>query len=697
MHRLTKFGLGLLAGIATSWLAVSGFPAWGTIDSGPADAPIASPIPALAQDRTRLGIPQNLDPATLPDFPSRDLQGQSRDPADQIAPPGLLVRPGSAPISYFFGIRMQRELDSLVGRYESALFAASAVDQPTEVRLPNANEPVAAAADNALLASADGGAIAVTTPALEAARQLSQDWPQLLETEAYGEARTRWLQVRDALWADFPLDRPFAQSEIRAMWLDRGSIVRSRSRQGLAQLFDNMQAAGINTVFLETVNAGFPIYRSLVAPQQNPLTQGWDPLQDAVELAHERNMELHAWVWIFAAGNQRHNPLVGRTDSYLGPALAANPDWVAYDQDGSPIPLGQTKAFYDPANPELRQYLLQLMDEIISNYDVDGLQLDYIRYPFQDPSAERTYGYGIAARRAFRRQTGVDPINLEPLVDPWLPRGERDRLRNLWEEWNTFRIEQVNSFVAETSALVRRKRPEIILSAAVFAMPEQERLLKIQQDWNTWAEQGLVDWIVLMSYAQDANRFAELITPWVAEQTYESTLVIPGMRLLSMPVPVMIDQLQTLRDLPATGYALFATDNLDNRIQSVLNTTQGQHNGLIPQQNPYKTASDRFQALQKEWNWLLANGQMTLQPRLAARWVADVNAVGVSLNALANGDSTIRVENVKVQVDSLKNFIGAGLTLSTATTPEYRFRTWGNRIEAISRYLSYGANKGAAG
>ncbi|MEM1311053.1 MAG: family 10 glycosylhydrolase, partial [Cyanobacteria bacterium P01_H01_bin.153] len=338
MRKFTKFGLCLLAGVAASWLAVGGVPAWGTIDQVSQEPMIASPAPAIAQDRTRLGIPQDLDPAALPDFPSRDLQGQSRDPADQIAPPGLLVRPGSAPISYFFGIRMQRELDSLVGRYESALFAASAVDQPTEVRLPDAAEPVAANSGDTLVASADGSAIAVTTPALEAARQLSKDWPQLLETEAYGEARTRWLQVRDSLWADFPLDRPFAQTEIRAMWLDRGSIVRARSRQGLAQLFDNMQATGINTVFLETMNAGFPIYRSQVAPQQNPLTQGWDPLEDAVELAHERNMELHAWVWVFAAGNQRHNPLVGRTDTYLGPALAANPDWVAYDQDGSPIP-----------------------------------------------------------------------------------------------------------------------------------------------------------------------------------------------------------------------------------------------------------------------------------------------------------------------------------------------------------------------
>jgi uncharacterized lipoprotein YddW (UPF0748 family) len=63
----------------------------------------------------------------------------------------------------------------------------------------------------------------------------------------------------------------------------------------------------------------------------------------------------------------------------------------------------------------------------------------------------------------------------------------------------------VTSFVAEVSRLVKRERPDIVLSTAVFAKPEHERRQKIQQDWGTWADRGLVDWIVLMSYAQDTN------------------------------------------------------------------------------------------------------------------------------------------------------------------------------------------------
>lgn len=698
MRKFSTWMVCFFCGLAASTLVIWATPSPGATpvsakaNSAQATSPSTSSS-LMAQSTGIFSTPERSQPPR-DRVPSRDLPAQSTDPADQIAPPGLIVRPGDDPISPFFAYRMQKELDSLVGRFESALFAASAVGQASEVQLPPANESVATGADESTSATGDKSFSAELEayPVLAEARSLSQDWPDLMARQAYREARTRWLGVRQGLWEEFPLDRPFAQPEIRAMWLDRGSIVRAESREGLAKLFDNMQASGINTVFFETINAGFPIYRSRIAPQQNPLTEGWDPLEDAVALAHERNMELHAWIWTFAAGNLRHNAILSKNDTFLGPSLGANPDWVAYDQDGNPIPLGQTKPFYDPANPEVREYLLSLIDEIITGYDVDGLQLDYIRYPFQDPSVGRTYGYGIAARRAFRRIAGIDPIRLSPVIDPWLPRADRERRRALWEEWNNFRIEQITSFVAETSQRVRSQRPEITLSAAVFAMPERDRLQKIQQDWNTWAEEGLVDWIVLMSYAEDANRFSELITPWVVEQDYAATLVIPGIRLLNMPVPVVVDQLQTLRDMPATGYALFATDNLDQRIQTVLNNTQGKHTGTVPQQSPYASAAERFKALQREWNWLLMNGQMTLQPRLAERWVAEVNAVGSSLDALADGSSN-DLTTVRSQVEALKKNLGAGLSLATATSSEYRRSTWNNRLETIDRLLVYGASK----
>ena len=126
-----------------------------------------------------------------------------------------------------------------------------------------------------------------------------------------------------------------ASQEIRAIWLDRGTIVAAGSEQGLAKVFERFKAAGINTVFVETVNAGYPIYPSSVAPEQNPLIHGWDPLQSAVDLGKAYDMQIHAWVWLFAVGNQPHNSLVGKSASFPGPVISAHPDWAGYDNHGS--------------------------------------------------------------------------------------------------------------------------------------------------------------------------------------------------------------------------------------------------------------------------------------------------------------------------------------------------------------------------
>ena len=355
-----------------------------------------------------------------------------------------------------------------------------------------------------------------------------------------------------------------ASQEIRAIWLDRGTIVAAGSEQGLAKVFERFKAAGINTVFVETVNAGYPIYPSSVAPEQNPLIHGWDPLQSAVDLGKAYDMQIHAWVWLFAVGNQPHNSLVGKSASFPGPVISAHPDWAGYDNYGNLLIPGQTKFFLDPANPEVRQYLFDLLSEIAYRYDVDGIQFDYIRYPFQDLAAQRLFGYGLVGRERFWNLTGIDPILLSPHS------GGDPRMAHLWSQWTAFRTQQITSFVTEASFRLRRQQPGLLLSAAVFADGTYQRQQVIQQDWEDWADQGLVDWIVLMSYATTTQRFEELVRPWVMASGYRYTRVIPGIRLLNLPTAIAASQLQLLRDLSTGGYALFAAANLSGEMQTML-------------------------------------------------------------------------------------------------------------------------------
>ncbi|NJN62559.1 MAG: family 10 glycosylhydrolase [Coleofasciculaceae cyanobacterium RL_1_1] len=192
---------------------------------------------------------------------------------------------------------------------------------------------------------------------------------------------------------------------------DRRSRISRRTRTPVR----SARSHGHHNRLFETINAGYPVYPSTIT-RQNPLTRGWDPLQAAVELAHARNMELHAWVWAFAVGNEAHNVIVGDPIDYPGPVLAAHPEWANRDDQERVRHQGSRKTFLDPANPEARWFVIRQLDEIVNNYDVDGIQLDYIRYPFQDPGAERTYGYGSAGREQFEALTGVDPLTISPAI-----------------------------------------------------------------------------------------------------------------------------------------------------------------------------------------------------------------------------------------------------------------------------------------
>ncbi|MEO0540205.1 MAG: family 10 glycosylhydrolase [Cyanobacteria bacterium P01_A01_bin.105] len=636
-------------------------------------APSASDAsPSMASPRTEAPAPQ--------------LAQRLNDPTEQDAPAGLDVQPGSAPINTALAIAMRQELTSLVGRFESALLAANAATLEPEIVLGE-TAPI-------LTASLDGtvSQTGLSHPALTNAERLLTDWSDLLARRRYGEARRRWLAARQRLWSQLPVDRPLAQTEIRAMWLDRGTLVRAGSRQGLDDVFERLAAAGINTVFVETVNAGYPIYPSRIAPQQNPLTRHWDPLAAAVAAGKTHGIEVHAWVWIFAAGNQRHNAVLNLPNNYLGPLLNANRAWAGYDRRGNIIPRGQTKPFLDPGNPEVRSYLMRILNEIVANYDVDGVQFDYIRYPFQDPDNNRTYGYGTESRLAFRRMTGIDPAVLSPQPNPRASAAEQQRQRRLWNQWTDFRINLVNSFVAEASQTLRRRDPDLTISAAVFAYPRQERLQKLQQDWETWAERGDVDWIVLMSYALDTNRFEQLIRPWVLESDYDGTLVIPGIRLLQLSHLAAFDQIQALRDLPAPGYALFAVDNLNGDIQSLLGDTQSLPNQPIPQQAPFAAAADRYQSLQREWRWLLAHQQMRIDAAELEQWVSEVNTLGEQLAALAEEPSRTEVRAVRSRLTRLRTTLDDRINLDTSNSP-YRQRTWQHRLRAVDNLLVYGGER----
>ncbi len=590
-------------------------------------------------------------------------------------------------------LAMGKELETLIDRFESTLITAEAnssrinlsTGKIIEQLLRNSEQAGDKDSSHNLASLESEFSNTDARQALTEARKRLEKFYQLIDRQKYNQAKQEWLQTRRLLWDSYPTDSKIAQAEIRAIWLDRGTIVKAKSESDLAEIFDRMAAGGINTVFFETVNASYPIYPSRVAPEQNPLVRGWDPLRAAVKLAHQRGMELHAWAWIFAAANQRHNQILNQPVDYLGPVLSIRPDWGITDKKGNLFDYssGYKKAFFDPANPRVQNYLLSLLEEIATNYDVDGIQLDYIRYPFQDPRVNQTFGYGKSSRWLFKQMTGVDPIEMKPN-------------HPLWSQWTGFRSRQVDNFVLAASERLKEKRPDLILSAAVFPMPREERLFRLQQHWEKWVQNEWVDIIVLMTYALDTDNLEEKTQPLFSESMEGSALLLPGIRLLNVPDPVTVDQVQLLRDLPAGGYALFAAENFTANLQRIFSRTQGSGDSAdrepLPHRQPFQVAFARYQALQREWGFLLTKNQLSMEKAVMKDWGRQADFLAEALKQLADEPSTRRLLSAQIALSSFRRQFGNWMVQQRKAQP-YQVQAWENRLETLERLLSYGERK----
>lgn len=180
--------------------------------------------------------------------------------------------------------------------------------------------------------------------------------------------------------------------ETRAVWLTTiggldwpriqavDASSRERQKQELIRILDNYQRANINTVIFQTRVRAALLYPSKIEPWELSLTgtagrsPGYDPLAFCIEECHKRGMELHAWVVCIPIGTTDRQAKYGSAS-----LVRKHPELVKTAKGG--------EMFMIPAKPETADYIASICKEIVENYDVDGISLDYIRYP------ESTFAY----------------------------------------------------------------------------------------------------------------------------------------------------------------------------------------------------------------------------------------------------------------------------------------------------------------
>jgi hypothetical protein len=126
-----------------------------------------------------------------------------------------------------------------------------------------------------------------------------------------------------------------------------------------------------------------------------------------------------------------------------------------------------------------------------------------------------------------------------------------------FQAWNSWKAFQVSSFVRELSINLKKINPDLTLSAAVFSLPRNRRMLLIQQDWETWLKNGWLDLLIPMSYSKSPSGIAKL-ADYISDVSYDRVITYPGVSLIRLNALRLVGALDQIQEAGVMGATLFA-------------------------------------------------------------------------------------------------------------------------------------------
>jgi len=242
--------------------------------------------------------------------------------------------------------------------------------------------------------------------------------------------------------------------------------------------------------------------------------------------------------------------------------------------------------------------------------------------------------------------------------------------------------------VAQASALVRQKRPEVLLSAAVYPFENRERINKIQQEWETWARKGQVDMLVPMTYKLNTRALQQEIEPILNPVEQMPVLFLPSVNLQDLPQIQLRDQIQAVRDLPSGGYSLFAAAHLTNDLDFVLRQATSLST-VIPHRQPLKTVRERFDIQATEWENMLTDNRIVIEGTSATEWRNQTRRLQQLLKDMAERPSVAKIRQARASIAEYRTNLQQWIRLDRFDR-SYRNQTWDNRLAVMDSLLRYG-------
>lgn len=272
------------------------------------------------------------------------------------------------------------------------------------------------------------------------------------------------------------------RTEYRALWADswnRGFLSEGEARR----MIETCRESNINAIIVEIRKMGDAYYDSTYEPRATNIRgSSYDPLKYIIEQAHDtsggkKRIEVHAWIVVYRAYKGGGKP------SSPKHVMNAHPEWISQSESGAIQDNGST--YLDPGVPAVTDYTIDICRDIISKYDVDGINFDYIRYPSSG------WGYNPIAVKRFQKL-----YNVSEKPDSSDPR------------WKDFLRDQVSHFLRKAYVNLIKEKPELKVSVCTIGwgdipggrFEDAEPYSGGIQDWARWNRNHLMDINFRMGY-----------------------------------------------------------------------------------------------------------------------------------------------------------------------------------------------------
>jgi uncharacterized lipoprotein YddW (UPF0748 family) len=374
------------------------------------------------------------------------------------------------------------------------------------------------------------------------------------------------------------------------MWIVRESIT---SPGKIANVVATARKFGFNTLFVQIRGRGDAFYNSSYEPRSEELASepaSFDPLETIIKDAHSYGIQVHAWLNTYYVWSSPHLP------TSPNHVVNAHPEWLVRDVQGN-VPLtpttGTEGAFLSPANPQARQFIHDVFLDVAKRYDIDGIHLDYVRYPSQ------YYDYSPAALTGF-----ADYMNAKDSSCVAHFAHTNDALAYVHafpSQWANWRRDQVTDLVRNISHDIKAIKPWVVISAAVFANA-QDAYDSRGQDWKEWLKEGLIDVVVPMAYNSSSQLVGSQLRDAETTAHHYGRFCYAGIGSYHISADSTNEKIRIARELGVQGIVLFSYGGVTN------------YGCSFDYLNKIESASFRKQAALPDLSWIAPRSDPAAQP-----------------------------------------------------------------------------------